>query len=483
MGRAGAWARAGLFSPRTALALAIGAAREGGNPAALLRARAWLHGDQLAVADDARRLTYAELARDVRRLAAGLARDHGVRAGVRVAFLCRDSVAMAVALFAAARLGADVVLLNPDWRPAQVAALAERQPIDLLVHDEALTDLTVASVRLTDLAPSDDPLPRARGGGIAVLTGGTTGQAKIARRRPSPLAFARLFADLVGQLDLGRHRVGLIATPLHHGFGLAALFTGLALGQSLHLRRRFDAGEAATLIARERVDVVTLVPTMLQRLHDADALTGLACIICGGAPLAPELATAVLDRCGPTLHNLYGTSEAGVSTLATPSSLRAAPASVGRPLAGASVRIGEDGRVLVRNPVSVDGGWSDTGDLGHVDSDGRLHLRGRADDMIVSGGENVYPADVEAALRQHPAVREVAVVGVDDARFGQRLVAFVVATVSAEALTAWLATRVARHQRPRAIHLVDTLPLTGVGKIDTRRLRALALRPGDPAVP
>ena len=483
MAKFAALARAGLLSPRTLAALAIAAAGEGGNPAALLSARARLHPDRLAVDDGAERLTYAELATGVRALAAGLARDHDISAGSRVALRCRDSAAMVRALFAAARLGADVVLLNPEWTPAQVSDLLARQPVDLLIRGEEMGD---GGVALPALRSTDARLPRARGGGIAVLTGGTTGAAKVARRQPSPAAMARLFADLIVRLDLGAHRVGLIATPLHHGFGLATLFVGLALGQSLHLRRRFDATEAAAVIAREGVSAVTLVPTMLQRLLDADGLAPLRCIVCGGAPLSPELALAVLDRHGSVLHNLFGTSEAGVSTIAGPVELRAAPGSVGRPLAGVRLRVagedgealpaGETGRVLVRNPVAVAPGWSDTGDLGVIDPAGRLFLRGRGDNMIVSGGENVYPADVEAVLRRHPLVAAAAVVGVADDRFGQRLAAFVVARapLTADELAEWLADQVARHQRPRDLHLLDALPLTTVGKVDVRRLRALA---------
>ncbi|WP_425230738.1 class I adenylate-forming enzyme family protein [Sphingomonas sp.] len=479
--------RAGLLSPRTAAALGLGAAREGPNPAALLAAGAWRYGDRTALDDGVERVSYMQLATEVRALAAGLRRDHGLGPGRRIALLGSDGVAFVRALFAATRTGADVVLLNPDWTAAQLAALVARVRIDLLLHDADLaTGLPVPRATLTALTPGRARLPRARGGGVAVMTGGTTGQAKMARRRPSPVAFARSFAGLVGALDLGRHRRGLNATPLHHGFGLAALFVGLALGQTLHLRRRAGAAEAKDLIAREGLTIVTLVPTLLDRLLRAGALDRIGCVVCGGAPLSPALAAAVLDRCGPVLHNLYGTSEGGVATLAGPADLHAAPGSVGRALPGVRLRIadaegaalpvGETGRVLVKSPVAVARDWQDTGDLGHIDAAGRLTLRGRADDMIVSGGENVYPDDVAAALRRHPAVAAAAAVGVGDASFGQRLIAFVepAAPVTAEALTGWLAGEVARHERPRALLLLDALPLTPLGKVDLRRLRTLA---------
>jgi acyl-CoA synthetase (AMP-forming)/AMP-acid ligase II len=181
------------------------------------------------------------------------------------------------------------------------------------------------------------------------------------------------------------------------------------------------------------------------------------------------------------LFNLYGTSEGGVAVFAAPTDLAEAPDTIGREIWGVTVTIrgeddalradGETGRICVQSSAAVSRrGWIETGDLGFRDPEGRLFVRGRIDDMIVSGGENVSPWEVETVLLTHPDVAEAAAVGVPDPDFGQRLVAFVVpkpgSPLTADALSEWLSERVARYQRPRAIALREALPLTAIGKVD-----------------
>jgi acyl-CoA synthetase (AMP-forming)/AMP-acid ligase II len=326
-----------------------------------------------------------------------------------------------------------------------------------------------------------------------VLTGGTTGAPKAAARKPSPFAFARLFLHLVAALGLDRYRAAWVGVPLFHGYGIAAFLVAMTLGRTVHLRRRFDAQQAAALIESERIEAAVVVPSMLRRMLGRPAdLGSLRCVISGGAALPPSLAAETRARLGDVLFNLYGTSDGGVAVFAAPADLAEAPDTIGREIWGVRVTVrdaadacvpdGKAGRLCVESSAAVSRrGWIETGDIGFRDpASGRLFVRGRVDDMIVSGGENVSPWEVETVLAAHPAVREAAAVGVPDPDFGQRLVAFVEpregAALDAQTLSAWLAERVARYQRPRSIHILPDLPLTPIGKIDRKALAASLVR-------
>ena len=253
------------------------------------------------------------------------------------------------------------------------------------------------------------------------------------------------------------------------------------------MMQKFEAKEAVELIQRRKADAAVLVPIMLQRMlvADVNALLSLKTVICGGAPLNEVLVTETLRRLGSVLFNLYGTSEAGFSVMATPQDLERHPGSIGRPIPGVEARIadraghvvppGTKGQLFLRNSWSVNGAagrWVATGDLAYVNKEGYCFLQGRIDDMILSGGVNVYPIVTENALLQHPDVRECAVVGAADDEFGQRLVAFVVVNVpmTPEELREWLKEKVARYEMPRSIELVTELPYTAIGKPDKKKL-------------
>jgi fatty-acyl-CoA synthase len=320
------------------------------------------------------------------------------------------------------------------------------------------------------------------------MTGGTTGQPRPASRKPDLLSFLPPFVALLQQVHLDRYRSLFIATPIYHGFGLAALFIGLILGAELYVTPRFEAARACELIARHRVSVVTLVPLMLQRLlkQDVAAISCVQCFLTGGAHLQQPLAQAVLTRLGPVLFNLYGTSEAGFCVIGTPTLLQRKPYALGKPVPGVRVSIMRDplpeenrpavGQLCIRSAWSTrQQDWIETGDLAYQDAEGDIVLCGRVDDMIVSGGENVYPVELENVLAQHPEVAAVAVVGIPDAEFGQRLKAIVVGregtAISPDALLSWLKLRVARYQMPAVIEVRTELPYTSLGKLDKKALR------------
>jgi fatty-acyl-CoA synthase len=341
-----------------------------------------------------------------------------------------------------------------------------------------------------------------------MLTSGTTGTPKGAVRTIRPLSVAPLAA--AGLVDLGRigtaPRSGeplVLPPPLFHLYGLIGLMVAFGLGSPIVIRRRFDPEATLEQIERNRAGVLFAVPTMLKRIMDLPDdvrdrfdTSSLRMVVSGAAPLPPELGIAVMDQFGDVLFNGYATTEVGMGTLATPADLRAAPGTVGRPAAGVKVKIldeeglelpeGRTGRIFVGSPLQFEGytggggkevidGLMSTGDVGHFDAGGRLFVDGRDDEMIVSGGENVFPREVEDLLADHGEIEEVAVIGVDDSEFGQRLKAFVVPRngneLTAEAIQAYVKENLARFKVPRDVVFVDQLPRNATGKILKRELR------------
>jgi fatty-acyl-CoA synthase len=298
--------------------------------------------------------------------------------------------------------------------------------------------------------------------------------------------------------------VTVVATPLYHGAGLIPAGLSIALGCKVVLRRRFDAAETLDDIARHHATTVSVVPVMLQRvlaLGEEEIrrrdLSSLRIVLCTGSQLPAEVAIRAMDLLGDVLYNLYGSTEVSLATLATPADIRAAPASVGKPLLGSRVRIldehgnqalqGVPGRIFVGTAVPFEGytggggkeivdGLLSTGDVGHFDPDGRLYIDGREDEMIVSGGENVFPLEIEELLVTHPAIADAAAISVEDAEFGQRLRAFVVLeerhAVSAADVQAFVRENLARYKVPRDVVFLDELPRNPTGKVLKRELAA-----------
>ncbi|MTD46618.1 AMP-binding protein [Conexibacter sp. W3-3-2] len=519
LGAGGTVARSGALRPvrpDRPLRAALAVRGAGGALASAAALGAALWAPRAALHDERGTLTQEELDADVRALAAALA----VRlpaADARVGVLCRNHRGFVVAALAASRVGADLVPLNTDFAGPQLRAVLDREGVQLVVHDEEFAGLLdgfagarvvawhdgpVAGETVDDLLVEGAGLPAPRGargsGRVVLLTSGTTGVPKGAPRTSSATPLALLAAAPAAVDLLARirpvPRAGaplLVAPPLNHMFGLAAMVAGLAAGSPLVLQRRFDPAAVLAALADHRVGVLCAVPTMLRRLVDVDdarPLPELRVVASGAAPLSPDLAGRVMDRFGAVLYNGYGSSEVGGVSLATPSDLRAAPGTVGRPVPGVRVRIldadgravppGTTGRIFVGSTQLFEGytggggrpvvdGLMGIGDLGHLDDEGRLFVDGRDDEMIVSGGENVFPQEVEATLAAHPAVADAAAVGVADEEFGQRLVAFVVlrGPVTEEALKDHVRAHLARYKVPRAITVVEALPRTATGKI------------------
>jgi len=360
-------------------------------------------------------------------------------------------------------------------------------------------DTTLAQLIATRVATPLPPPPDA--GRAIILTSGTTGTPKGANR-PAPSSMGPM-AALLSAIPLRARGTTLISAPLFHAWGFAHMLVAAALSSTIVLRRRFDPLDAVRTIATHRADALVVVPVMLQRMLEADVeerhhldTSSLRVIAVSGSALPGPLANRVMDVFGETLYNLYGSTEVAWATVAGPVDLRAAPGTAGRPPRGTVVRIlddggdelpaGTSGRIFVGSELLFEGytgggdkdrrnGLMATGDVGHFDPDGRLFVDGRDDDMIVSGGENVFPGEVEDLLAGLPGVREVAVVGVPDDEFGQRLRAVVSlhpgADLDEDRLQEYVRTHLARYKVPREVVFVDQLPRNATGKILKRELR------------
>jgi acyl-CoA synthetase (AMP-forming)/AMP-acid ligase II len=338
---------------------------------------------------------------------------------------------------------------------------------------------------------------------VVILTSGTTGTPKGAsRKQPDTMEPA---AALFSKIPLKARQTTMIAAPLFHSWGYAHFTLGLALSSTLVLRRKFDPEETLRAVSQHRASALAVVPVMLQRILDLGPPTlerydtrCLRVIAASGSALPGELATRVMDAFGDVLYNLYGSTEVAWATIATPSDLRAAPGTAGRPPMGTTVKLldgdghevaaGQSGRIFVANEMMFDGytggggkeivsGLMSTGDVGHFDGDGRLFVDGRDDEMIVSGGENVFPREVEDLLADHESIEEAAVIGVPDEQFGQRLKAFVVlrggAELDEESVQAYVKANLARYKVPREVVFLDELPRNATGKVLKRELQAV----------
>ncbi|HSD77955.1 MAG TPA: AMP-binding protein, partial [Solirubrobacteraceae bacterium] len=353
---------------------------------------------------------------------------------------------------------------------------------------------------LVEGGDTSDPRPPAERGRIVILTSGTTGTPKGAQRR-QPETIDPI-AALFSKIPLRALEPTMIAAPMFHSWGMAHFALGLSLSSTLVLRRRFDPEETLSAVAMHECTALVVVPIMLSRILELPGettrhfdLSRLRVIAASGSALPGELATDVMDRFGDVLYNLYGSTEVAWATIATPKDLRAAPGTAGRPPRGTIVRIvgedgrdvpaGQTGRIFVGNELMFEGytgggnkevldGLMSTGDVGHFDAGGRLFVDGRDDEMIVSGGENVFPREVEDLLAGHEDVDEVAVVGIDDEQFGQRLKAFVVVRAGRPgdeaALKTYVKANLAGYKVPREIVFLDELPRNATGKIVKREL-------------
>jgi fatty-acyl-CoA synthase len=417
--------------------------------------------------------------------------------------------------FAAARAGLHTVWLNTGFSARQAVEVIEREGVDLVVCDRDLadslegvdrpvlwTDITSPEDDLTSLAAASSartPPAPATSGRMVLLTSGTTGTPKGAPRS-DPKSFT-LVGSLLDRMPMRAREATVIGPPLFHGTGMIMTMLSFGLGSKVVLRRSFAPETFVADIARHRATAICAVPILLQRVlalpeetTAAYDTSSLRTAFCSGSALPASVSAAFQDRFGDVIYNLYASTEVSVATLATPDVVRQHPTSVGRPALGSRVVVVDDhgqplpdgrtGRIFVGTSSPFEGytggghkeiidGMLATGDVGHFE-DGLLYVDGRDDDMIVSGGENVFPAEVEELLVAHPDVHEAAVVGVPDEEFGSRLRAFVVllpdASLTETDVKEYVREHLARYKIPRDVVFLASLPRTPTGKVLKREL-------------
>ena len=497
--------RFAAFDPFLNTARVAGLARWGPNLSALVHASALRWPTKTAIIDDAGTVSYRQLDR----WATGLANFLRSNGRGPVGVLCRNHRGFPLAQLALERAGRDIVMLSTALPAAQLRSIVDREALDLLIADEEFTDrineagitarvLSADPSRLKTWSQSGISLPPRRRSRVVMLTSGTTGPPKGARQAqqtPSAAAVALLDAMPIQMND-----VTLVTSPLFHAWGLSHMALALSTGSTLLLQSKFDAGEAIDVLVRCQATVVAVVPITLRRLIEAAPpgldLPHVRAVCSSGNVLSATLAKTWIDRFGPSLYNFYGSTETAIASVATPTDLVEAPGTVGVPPRGVTVTIlGDDdvpvstgtlGRVFTANAMQFDG-YTDgtnrtrlgklmaTGDLGYFDDDGRLFVDGRENDLIVTGGENVFPSLVEEVLERHPSVRQAAVIGMADDEYGQRVVGFVVAEsdLDRDELNEWCRHQLASFQQPREIRCVDALPMTTTGKIIRHALASL----------
>jgi len=514
-------ARAGLVqaeSPRRTIAV-LNAVRRYGALGGAVRIAAVRNPGGAGLIDERGTLTFEELDRRSNALANAL-RERGLQAGDGIGVLCRNHRGFLDITFAAAKLGAKLLYLNTDFAGPALREVCEREGVELLVHDEEFSGVvggTAAAhgylVAWSDATADDGlevliaagdpspPPPPASEATVVLLTSGTTGTPKGA-----PRSNPRSLAPIGALLSKAPFRAGgrtYIAAPFFHalGFGQAAL--AVALGSTIVVQRKFKAEQVLHLVEQHRCNALIVVPVMLARLVSCVEREEVACetssleiLFVAGSQLDANLAERSLRVFGDTIHNLYGSTEVAYATIATPADLRIAPGCAGRPPFATTVRlydeagsvvrgIGQSGRIFVGNSFQFEGytgggrkqvidGLMCSGDVGHFDAAGRLFVDGRDDDMIVSGGENLFPGEVEELLGRHEAIEEAAVIGVDDERFGKRLAAFVAvrpgANLSEDQVKDFVRENLARFKVPRDVSFVDALPRNPTGKVLKREL-------------
>lgn len=487
--------------------------------------------NRLAIIDDEGSITYAELNDAVNAVANGLL-ALGVRGGDGVAILARNHRWFLIANYASARVGARTILLNTEFSGPQIRDVSEREGARVIIYDDEYSDaVKMASpalgvIRALGTNPdspetssstdetlaeliersSKDAAPKAtKKSSIIILTSGTTGTPKGATRHAPPT-----LAPIGGVLSTVPFKAGEVTalpSPMFHALGYLHATIAATLGSTLVLHRRFTPAVVLSDVATHKVTAIVVVPVMLSRMLDAletmptkPDLSNLRIIFVSGSQLGAELATRAMKDIGPVVYNLYGSTEISFVSIARPQDLKKNPATVGPMIKGVKVKIldehgselptGRVGRIFVGTFFPFEGytgggnkeiidGLMSSGDVGYFDSDGLLYVSGRDDEMIVSGGENVFPAEVEDLISGHPEVIEATAIGVEDKDFGQRLRAFVVlkdgAALTEDAIKDYVRNHLARYKVPREVIFIAELPRNPTGKILKRELRQIEI--------
>jgi fatty-acyl-CoA synthase len=487
--------------------------------------------NKAALIDEEGELTYKELDEAVHAVANGLIAK-GVRGGDGVAILARNHRWFVIANYGAARVGARIILLNSEFSGPQIKEVAEREGAKVIIYDDEYTkavstaEPALGKLRALGVNPDTDepsgstdetlaeliarsskaPAPKAsKHASIIILTSGTTGTPKGANRSTPPTLAP--VGGILSHVPFKAGEVTSLPSPMFHALGYLHATLAMFLGSTLVLRRKFKPPLVLEDIEKHKATAMVVVPVMLSRILDAvekmdkkPDLSSLRIVFVSGSQLGAELASRALSDLGPVIYNMYGSTEIAFATIAGPKDLERNAATVGPVVKGVKVKIlddnghqlpqGEVGRIFVGNAFPFQGytggggkqiidGLLSSGDVGYFDEHGLLYVSGRDDEMIVSGGENVFPAEVEDLISGHPDVVEATAIGVDDKDWGHRLRAFVVkkdgAGVDEDAIKHYVRDHLARYKVPREVIFLEELPRNPTGKILKRELREMEI--------
>ena len=530
LGLIGTMRRAGLIAPMRPdryLRIAAAMRREGMGMTSGFASAAQRCPDRPGLVDELGALTWRQLDDRCNALAAGLQALPGGQPSV-IGIMCRNHRGFVEALVAANRIGSDILLLNTSFAGPALADVVNREGVDAVIYDEEFTatvdraladkpDATrivawsdeehgLTTEKLIAAHTGHQPERTGRKGKMILLTSGTTGTPKGAKQSGGNAGIGTLKA-ILDRTPWRAEEPVVIVAPMFHAWGFSQLLLAASFACTIVTRRKFDPEATLDLIDRHRATGLVVVPVMFDRIMDLPGDVrkrysgkSLRFAAASGSRMRPGVVTAFMDQFGDVIYNNYNATEAGMIATATPQDLRAAPDTAGRPAGGTEIRIldpefnelptGEVGSIYVRNNTQFDGytenstgkgkdfhaGFMSSGDVGYLDDAGRLFVVGRDDEMIVSGGENVYPIEVEKTLAAHPDVAEAAVIGVDDEQYGQRLAAFVVlepgGSADPDTLKQHVRENLANYKVPREIAVVDELPRGSTGKILRNELHA-----------
>jgi acyl-CoA synthetase (AMP-forming)/AMP-acid ligase II len=512
--------RAGMIAPMRPdryLKMAAAMRREGLGITVGFASAAQRCPDRAGFVDELGTLTWRQLDERINALAAALQDLPGGQPKV-VGIMCRNHRGFVEALVGANRIGSDILLLNTSFAGPALADVVNREDVDTVIYDEefaptvdrALADkpdatrivawtggqheLTVE--KLIDEHAGQQPERTGRKSRMILLTSGTTGTPKGAKQSGGGAGIGTLKA-ILDRTPWRAEETIVIVAPMFHAWGFSQMVFAASMACTIVTRRKFDPEATLDLVDRHQATGLAVVPVMFDRIMELPddvrkrySGRSLRFAAASGSRMRPDVVVSFMDQFGDVIYNNYNATEAGMIATATPEDLRAAPDTAGRPAGGTEIRIldpefnevptGEVGSIYVRNDTQFDGytsgntkdfhaGLMSSGDVGYLDENGRLFVVGRDDEMIVSGGENVYPIEVEKTLATHPQVAEAAVIGVDDEQYGQRLAAFVVlepgTSATPETLKQHVRENLANYKVPREISVLDELPRGSTGKI------------------
>ena len=483
-----------IISPKGLFVWAKSLILEGISLMALLRFAAHFYPQRCAIIDETRSLSYQDLYIRTRQLAEFLHTEYHLQPKMSVALLGRNSLILTLLLHALSRLGIRTTLLSTDLGTEQITVDLQKYHYHLIIYDSDIKQIptklpcvAITTEKINDILLDKHSqikkrkLPKIwRGREIIIHSGGTSGNFKSIARRPSVTSFLPPLLALLHNIRIYQYKSVLISLPFYHGFGLSTLIISLLMGKKVCLQKRFNAIKTLEIIQREQIEVMPIVPAMLSRFwqieNAKEKMKSLRCLISGGDKLPKSLIDTTHKEIGEVIFNLYGTSEAGFFMLANPEELASfKDTTLGRPIQGVDCKVKDCNRqgigtLWVCSRWAMRGlrnQWQNTGDLVSQNSKGYFFHHGRADRMVVCGGENVQPEHIEQVLLSHPMIIAVCVFNVPHPNFGNVIHTEIEctpkATLTEATLLNWLRPQLSRAEMPHSIRF-KTIEMLSTGK-------------------